>query len=1138
MRRHWFISMVLFHLLLGFAVAAAQEKSEADAAVQEKSEANAVDSAAAPEVRALQPAPLDTIHLENAEGGLVPVSRASLEEYLRYRNQGLESGRDSSHKILSLEATGQAVGNRVDLSVTLRILLDSQREEWIRIPLGFEQAAFRTLPKDAEGEHRRIEFESLEGDDITADTRRRYVLWLRGGEGEHEQTVTLEFSVPLTGIGRESRLVLSVPPALKSTLTLTVPLAEVVAKAPDEVELTQKAKTADQKAENKNATDLILSGFQGEIDLRWGKPNGSAVAAAPVLTSAGMITASVAPHDVFFEAKLTVRVDRPSGPAVTGFEVRLPPGAVLSDEKSSNYTVADVTPTDQNPQEGRLVEVAFQEPLGDSESETVTLHATSTAAPTASGMFPLAGFDVLGAVQQTGVVEVCVRGDWDVRCELGRGVTPTSPVSVEQDRQDLVGRYRYGQQPFSLAARVFPKQVRIRVEPRYELSLESGVAKLAATLKYSVRGDKVYQLKIDLNGWEFDRVGPEERVVSEACGLDESGVLVIRLQEGLMNEFELLVSAHRAIGPAERSLKLLMPKPHATTLSSIALAVFPADNIELREEKAVGLERQTGPLPTWLKPRETQQEPLCYLGQTDEMVEASFAAVTNIRQREMSAELSTEVSLTAETPLTFAPTKALVRGRLIYDVKYEPTSSLSIRIPADLIVEYSLDGRTVSAVGGDETSAVEGLVSRKIVLPSPRQGRIELIADYSVPIGELAPLTSVTCAIPLIVPEDATFTGHRLRATVESGIGIWRARGGAWQEVSNHRASYDAATITEFTADTPEHRIVLGVHPMDPGSVTVDAAWLQTVMNGSQRSDRAVYRFTSNRKDLIVSLPSGADTDRLEVRLDGSVLRREVQEYSVSSDPSISVVLPPQEAPHERVLDVRFFSESRPPRGRMRLELPGLGDDVRIRRCYWQLVLRGDEHVLSAPKDYTAEYKWEWNGLWWGRVPIMEQADLEQWARAGSEKPVPNAKGTSRYLFSTFGPAQSVELVTASRTWIVGAASGLALLIGLVVIYIPVTRHPLFGLILVIAILGTAVVWPGVSLLAAQAAGMGMVLSLLGAILYRGVARRRRRTVRRDMASSVSERGSAQVLFGSSEVEIVRTTAREPDAAAVQTPEG
>ncbi len=1137
--------MVLFHLLLGFAVAAAQEKGEGNAAAQEKSETNVVESAAPPEVGAFQPAPLDTIHLENAEGGLVPVSRASFEEYLRYRNQDLKSGRDSTYKILSLEGTGQATGNRVDLSVTLRILLDSERDEWIRIPLGFQQAAFRALPKDAEGEHRRIEFESLESDDITANTRRRYVLWLRGGAGEDEQTVTLEFSVPLSGIGRESRLLLSVPPALKSTLTLTVPMAEVVAKAPDEVELTQKAKPADEKAENKNATELTLSGFQGEIDLRWGKPNGSAAVAAPVLTSAGMITASVAPHDVFYEAKLTVRVDRPSGPAVTGFEVRLPPGAVLSDEKSSNYTITDVTPADQNPQEGRLVEVVFQEPLGDSESETVTLHATSTAAPPASGMFPLAGFDVLGAVQQTGVVEVCVRGDWDVRCELGRGVTPASPVSVEQDRQDLVGRYRYGQQPFSLAARVFPKQVRIRVEPRYELSLESDVAKLAANLKYSVRGDKAYQLKIDLNGWEFDRVGPEERVVSEACGLDDTGVLVIRLREGLLNEFDLLLSAHRAIGPAERSLKLLMPKPQATTLSSIALAVFPADNIELREEKAVGLERQTGPLPTWLKPRETQQEPLCYLGQTDETVEASFAAVTNIRQREMSAELSTEVSLTAETPLTLAPTKASVRGRLVYDVKYEPISSLSIRIPADLIVEYSLDGRTVSAVGGDESSAVEGLVSRKIVLPSPRQGRIELIADYSVPIGELAPLTSVTCAIPLIVPEDATFTGHRLRATVESGIGIWRARGGAWQEVSN-RASYDAGTITEFTADTPEHRIVLGVHPMDP-SVTVDAAWLQTVMNGSQRSDRAVYRFTSNRKDLIVKLPSGADTDRLEVRLDGRVLRREVQEYSVSSDPSISVKLklPGQEAPHERVLDVRFFSDSCPPRGRMQLELPGLrlklpglGNDVRIRRCYWQLVLRGDEHVLSAPKDYTAEYKWDWNGLWWGRVPIMEQADLEQWTRAGSERPVPNPKGTSRYLFSTFGPAQSVELVTASRTWIVGAASGLALLIGLVVIYIPVTRHPLFGLILVIAILGTAVVWPGVSLLAAQAAGMGMVLSLLGAILYRGVARRRRRTIRRDMASSVSERGSAQVLFGSSEVEIVRTPASEPNAAAVQTPEG
>ncbi|MHB8902250.1 MAG: hypothetical protein ACYC6Y_26120, partial [Thermoguttaceae bacterium] len=1022
--------------------------------------------------------------------------------------------------IVLLEATGQATGNHVDLSVVLTILVDAEPEEWTRIPLRFEQAAFRTVPRDASNGRQRIDFETPENPESGTDTRQGYVLWLRSRGKGSEETVKLDFSVPVSEIGRESRLVLSVPTALKSDLKLTVPVGNAVARAADGTSLKPEPS-------GENATILNVSGFRGEIDLRWGKPNGNVAEAAPVLTSNGAIDVAVSRHNVQFIARLTVSADQPYGRKMTGFDVRLPAGAVLLEEKFSKYTLTDVTPADQDPDEGRIVEVAFQEPLGVSEPAIVTLRATSDAAAAANGQFPLAGFEVLRATQQTGLVTVYVRGDWDVRCEPGRGVVQASPGS-----EDLVGVFRYSEQPFALAARVFPKQVRISVEPRYRLSLEPDMARLAATLKYTVRGDRAYQLKIDLNGWEFDRIGPEERVVPEACEADESGALVIKLREGLMTEFELSLDVHRAIAPAERSLVLAMPKPQATSLSSTALFVLPADNIELREnrEKTVALERQKGPPPPWLDSGGIVQEPLWYLGETDEMNDVIFAAVMSVRQQEISVGLSTEV--------TIGPGKAVVREQLAYDVKYEPAETLSIRVPRDLSVEYELDGRAISVVNGEESPGAGGLVARKIVLPNPRQGRLQLTARYTVSIADLEPLASVPCVIPLVLPEGAAFTGHRLRATVESGIGIWQGRGSAWQEVANQRDGYDAASITDFVTDTPEERIELGVHPMDPdtmGSAVVDSAWLQTWMTETQRRDRAVYRFKSDRRHLVVTLPAGADTELLRVLLDGRELRRET-EYSVSSDLSVTVVLPAEKESPDRVLDVRFISEVRPPRGSMQLELPRLASDVWIRRCFWQLVLPANEHVVSTPNDYTAEYQWAWTGLWWGRVPVMEQDDLERWVDIKSDMPVPTA--TSRYLFSTFGPVRSAELVTASRTWIVGGASALVLLAGLGVIYLRAARHPLFALTAVIAVVGAAIIWPGASLLVAQAAGMGVALTLLGAILYRGVAHRRRRAVRRDVAGSLSDRGSTQALFGSSEVEILRSTTTEPDAAAIQAPQG
>ena len=58
-----------------------------------------------------------------------------------------------------------------------------------------------------------------------------------------------------------------------------------------------------------------------------------------------------------------------------------------------------------------------------------------------------------------------------------------------------------------------------------------------------------------------------------------------------------------------------------------------------------------------------------------------------------------------------------------------------------------------------------------------------------------------------------------------------------------------------------------------------------------------------------------------------------------------------------------------------KFELPQVADNVWVRRCYWQLILPASEHVVSEPRDYTAEYVWAWTGAWWGRVPVMDQSD-------------------------------------------------------------------------------------------------------------------------------------------------------------------
>ena len=105
------------------------------------------------------------------------------------------------------------------------------------------------------------------------------------------------------------------------------------------------------------------------------------------------------------------------------------------------------------------------------------------------------------------------------------------------------------------------------------------------------------------------------------------------------------------------------------------------------------------------------------------------------------------------------------------------------------------------------------------------------------------------------------------------------------------------------------------------------------------------------------------------------------------------------------------------------------------------------------------------------------------------------------------------ELRTANRTLIVLFASGMALIGGLVLIYVPATRHPA-TLLLVALVLGSlAALYPEPTLLAGQAASLGLAATFLAALLQRIMLRRRPGS--RDPASVLVDSGSTQTLYPS-----------------------
>ena len=268
----------------------------------------------------------------------------------------------------------------------------------------------------------------------------------------------------------------------------------------------------------------------------------------------------------------------------------------------------------------------------------------------------------------------------------------------------------------------------------------------------------------------------------------------------------------------------------------------------------------------------------------------------------------------------------------------------------------------------------------------------------------------------------------------------------------------------------------------DEGAAIVERAWVQTWLTASVRQDRAVFQFSSGRKVLEVSLPAGVAPDQIGVRLDGKPTAAAVEEGV------LTIPLPGGGEQGRHLLELGYQFADRPAHGAMSLELPRLGRNAWVRRMYWQLILPRNEHLLISPSSFAGEYAWGWGNYAWGRRPLLDQAQLEDWVGAAHH---PRPAETNDYLFSTFGNVECAAVCTASRSWIVLLASGAALAAGLVLIYLPRSRRPAALWTAAVALAALGVLYPEPAWLAAQAAGSGLLLALAAALLARGVARHR-----------------------------------------------
>lgn len=595
--------------------------------------------------------------------------------------------------------------------------------------------------------------------------------------------------------------------------------------------------------------------------------------------------------------------------------------------------------------------------------------------------------------------------------------------------------------------------------------------------------------------------------------------------------------------------------------AAAVVAVLPADNVEIVPSPArtTGMLRQQAPMMLDLPLR--QQEPLFYRTDASKAVftaelrrhhRRTTAAVSSqvvLSSNGGRVEQKFSYSIAYEPTdylLLQVPRELAGSGRLELSCEDQPL------VPVPLGDEHDNGTKALQMRVGLPRSCIGRCdLTARYSLPPENAARqkpnVEGPGHSTLDVRHSA---SGVLHVPLVMPLEAEFAGNTLTVVpaedqqVEVVGGDWTpadtiaAEPGSASGYPGFSAASPAASgysARAFTSSRPAGEAVLDLRSgSGDAPVIVQRAWLQTCLPAadplrghpgpgqslSLRQDQLVVQFVTRRRQLEVTLPPGAVRDEAVVRLflldhDGAAEELPVVAGTVG-DRGLTVPLPPTRSagapasgyPHfagapsgesRYVLSLQYCLPcARAGRGPLELALPHFGDDAWVSQAYWQLLLPPQEHLVAAPDDFTAEFLWRWNNLYYGRQPVMNQADLEAWtglppgyALAGRSARLASGyleTGMNCYLFSAPALPDSCKIVTVGRSTIIFLASGAALLAGLALIYVRAARHPVVLLAATILLAGGAARYPELALLAAQAAVLGLILALLALVLRRWLA--------------------------------------------------
>ena len=754
----------------------------------------------APENRPTAP---DVFLLPDEKGRLRQVLGFRYEDFLQAWNDRTAGAANPPRFVLdSLEISGTAGEGHAQLRVELR--LTTHDDGWIDVPLKLPKLIVQKIELG----------QKTEGECFVFDAQRQgHVAWLQGLPGR-QRTIVLRGLAKITSATGRSELEISPPRATVASVALTVPTADVEFEASPDVQLTTRAEH--------DQSSVVVRGHASPLRVQWKRRHEPSSRRSTTLESVGKITVEINRRQALYSARLRINS---FGNPLELLRVRLPRGARSSRVQTPPELRAVVTETED--EAGGIVEIRPQRPIGD--PWVLELSAEQALAEdNAASLCQVEGFEVLGAVRQSGRLELAVDEQLQAYFDLAGDLEqlPLAPSAEQSPTPSATAVFAYARFPWTLSVHTLPKQRRVNVQPRYQLQIDPDEAQLEVEFDYQFSGARTFAVRVDLRGWQLtdDPLESGGAVDANRYVETQDGLLVLPLVNPEVQRARIALVVRKPLQLGEQTF----PLPEA-----LGGFVLPGE-LTVKTDSSLRVTTDLGSLEglgaVTAAERQTADDDGPPVFRTFLSRAALNAEITR-RERQVAVEVQTTVEV-AESQLN-------VLQQFEYDVKYRPLSQLLLRAPETIAdgqsIEARLDGKeiTVALAVADEAGSDEAGRQMVVALPRPLQQTFQLELAYEIPYREATPENPTQLALPLVVAVDPlasheatirTKQPRQVALSQSAEVDSWSSR-----PVEGPAASSDALILWQGEGKQTELPLVVRMESLeDLQNAILERAWLQS----------------------------------------------------------------------------------------------------------------------------------------------------------------------------------------------------------------------------------------------------------------------------------------------------------------------